>query len=64
MYKDTRLGGVEKWYHIRPEDADMRIPDEVLKSVCFLCVKIAKGSNAGKYQPIGTGFFVSVRKRY
>lgn len=60
MYKDTRLGRVEKWYHTPPEGANMRIPDELLNSVCFLCVKIQSGKNAGRFQYLGTGFFVGI----
>src|SRR5262245_52337635 len=37
----------------------MRVPDEVLKCVCFLCVKeIQNGVERMRYG--GTGFFVSV----
>lgn len=57
MYKDTRLGGIEKWYDIPPKDAKMRIPDDLLESVCFLAVK---GKNG--YQIFGTGFFVGLTK--
>lgn len=60
MYKDTRLGGVEKWYHKPPKDAYMRIPDELLNNVCFICVKVQGGKNAGEYQAFGTAFFVVV----
>lgn len=62
MYKDTRLGGVEKWYHTPPEDANMRIPDVLLQCVCFVCVKITEGKWADTYQSLGTGFFVSVKE--
>ncbi len=62
MYKDTRLRGVEKWYHKPPEDVNMRIPNDLLKSVCFLCVKIQKGKNAGRFQYFGTAFFVGIRE--
>lgn len=57
MYKDTRLGGVEKWYNFPPSDANMRIPNELLHSVCFLCVKYQE-----QYQAIGTAFFVKFSK--
>ncbi len=62
MYKDTRLGGMEKWYHIPPKDAFMRIPDDITKCVCFLCYKITNGDYAGTYRAIGTCFFVEVRE--
>ncbi len=60
MYKDTRLFGAEKWYHTAPEGANMRIPDELLHCVCFLCVKITSGPDAGRFIYFGTGFFVGV----
>jgi len=56
MYKDTRLLGAEKWYYISSERANMRIPEEIKKVVCFLCVREANGN----YQSYGTGFFVGV----
>lgn len=55
MYKDTRLGGVEKWYNFLPSDVNMRIPTEVLESVCFLCVKENE-----KVQMAGTAFFIEL----
>ncbi len=39
----------------RPNDANMRIPDDFLKSVCFLCVQ-----DKGKWKFGGTAFFVAV----
>ena len=38
----------------------MRIPDEILKSVCFLCVPKGKSTDALSFQYGGTAFFVSV----
>lgn len=40
----------------------MRIPDELLKSVCFLCVELKGGKDAGKFQLLGTGFFVGIQQ--
>ena len=37
MYCDDRLG--ERWFSHKPDDADMRVPDDIKDSVCFLCVK-------------------------
>jgi hypothetical protein len=35
------MTGVEKWFlGYKPENFDMRIPDEYLKGTCFLCVKV------------------------
>lgn len=57
LYCDTRIGGIEKWYYLTPKDAEMRIPDDLLDTVCFLCVKVQ-----GKYGLIdyfiGTGFLI------
>ena len=64
LYCDTRLGGVKRWYIGRPKDADMRIPDDVLDSVCFICVKVPGGHGAEVDFFIGTGFFVSVPSRH
>ena len=60
LYCDTRLGGVKRWYYNKPKDANMRLPDEVIDSVCFLCVKAR--DDYGEYDHfIGTAFFVSCR---
>lgn len=61
MYKDTRLGGIEKWYYRPPKDADMRIPDAILHSVAFVCLKSTK-PGVEKYFPIGTVFFTGVNE--
>ena len=60
MYKDTRLFGIEKWYHTAPKDAYMRTPDAIRDAVCYVCVKLAGGELAGSYKPIGTAFLVGV----
>lgn len=60
MYKG-RLGRLQKWYHTAPEDeAHMRIPDDITKSVCFVGIKLAGGENVGDFYPFATGFFVFV----
>ena len=38
----------------------MRIPDEILKSVCFLCVPKGNSTDASSFHYGGTAFFVSV----
>jgi len=59
LYCDTRLGGIERWSIGLPEDAKMRIPDEILQAVCFLCIKDTRQSpSVVRYG--GTGFFVSI----
>ena len=60
MYRDTRLGNVEKWYHTVPKDAYMRIPDELIKSVCFISVKLPDGDGKFLMTTLGTGFFVEL----
>jgi len=44
-----------------PEDANMRVPNEVLKCVCFLCVKSVSGQGIEQYSYGGTGFFVGIQ---
>jgi hypothetical protein len=55
MYCDLRLGGIEQWYAHAPEDATMRIPDEMLDCTCFLCIK-----DGDIVKPWGTAFLVWV----
>jgi hypothetical protein len=67
VYCDTRMGGVEKYYlNCKPANADMRIPDEYLKGVCFLCVRIpGSGEHASDTDEfIGTAFMVGVSTRF
>lgn len=58
LYCDTRLGGIKRWYYGKPEDADMRIPRDVVKSVGFLCVKATDDYGQLYDHFIGTAFFV------
>src|ERR1043166_4605939 len=60
LYCDRRLGNVKKYYSYKPDDWDMRIPDELLHCVCFLGVRIADGPDARKFYSFGTAFFVGV----
>jgi hypothetical protein len=55
MYCDRRLGP-PRWYCDKPKGADLRLPDYVKTTVCFLCVE-----SAGKTLYGGTGFFLSIR---
>jgi len=60
VYCDKRLGNEQFWYSPKPEDADMRVPNIVLKCVCFLCVKSNGQASIEKYKYGGTAFFVGV----
>jgi hypothetical protein len=55
FYADYRLGGVRRIVYSHPEDL-MRVPEEILECVCFLCTE----SSGGKVALRGTAFFVSV----
>lgn len=59
LYSDLRLGGVERLSIGEPEDWKMRIPDELLECVCFLCVEKPTPEGAAWHYG-GTGFFVNV----
>lgn len=59
LYCDSRLFGVERWYYDKPKDADMRVPDEILESICFLCVKV-QGEGSVFDHFIGTGCFIQI----
>ena len=59
MFHDTRLGNTPRWFFTRPRDWNMRVPDDVLKSVVFLGRVLEKGSTR-EFRFLGTGFFVSV----
>ena len=58
MRCDIRLAGIKKWYIGSLRGLDMRIPDEVLLSVCFLFIK---NQETGNFQEVGTAFFVRLR---
>jgi hypothetical protein len=49
---------VERWSIEPPKDVDMRMPDWITKTVCFLCAQ----DRAGKTFYGGTGFFVQLRE--
>jgi hypothetical protein len=59
LYCDTRLGGLKRWYYRKPDDANMFVPEQIPKCVCFLAVKAQ--SEYGEYDHfIGTAFFVGM----
>ncbi|HLL75892.1 MAG TPA: serine protease [Pyrinomonadaceae bacterium] len=60
LYCDTRFFGIERWYYGRPKDADLRIPDDILKSVCFLLVRPTNERGQEYDHYIGTAFFVII----
>lgn len=55
IYHDSRMHGVEHVIYGDPKDAEVWLPPDITKCVCFLCVKHDKGWHYG-----GTGFFVHV----
>jgi len=57
MYCDRRLAGQPRWYSHEPADSKMRIPDEITKCVCFLCVQ-----DNGAYRYGGTAMILTVKE--
>ncbi len=61
MPKDPLWSPGFEWYHSPPKDkADMRIPDEMTKCVCYVMVRLTGGEYKNTYKCLGTGFFVSI----
>jgi hypothetical protein len=58
LYHDDRLYGLQTVVCGDPRDAEMRIPDELLKSVVFICKQ--GNSKASKYEFLATAFLFSV----
>lgn len=56
VYRHVRLGGVEPYALGAPKDSAMRVPDNILKCVCFLAVE----KSPGEWRFGGTAFHVSV----
>jgi hypothetical protein len=56
MFVDAELGGKPRFLSHRPKDWNMRIPEEIRKSVVFLCSRLPSGTVAMR----GTGFLVGV----
>lgn len=60
LYCDERAGGVKKYYlGDAPASVRMRIPNNYLDCVCFICVKVTRFGQEEDFF-IGTGFFCSV----
>jgi len=57
-YCDRRLYGVERWSMEPPEGANLWIPPDMAKAVCFLCVQ-----RKGEWRYVGTAFFVSHQEK-
>jgi hypothetical protein len=56
FYEDYRLGGVRRLTYCRRPEELMRVSDELLECVCFLCTEPGDGS----FTLRGTAFFVSI----
>jgi hypothetical protein len=54
IYSDTRLGGVKRWTLGNPDNANMRVPEQTLDSVGFLCTR----RQGGGLDYIGNAFFI------
>src|SRR5690348_1931871 len=55
FYPDYRLGGTRRIRYCHPEEL-MRVSEEILECVCFLCTE----SSEGNVKLRGTGVFISV----
>jgi hypothetical protein len=61
LYCDERAGGVKEYYlGDPPASVKMRIPNNYLDCVCFICVKVRRSLAEEEDFFIGTGFFCSV----
>src|SRR5271163_901073 len=60
MPLDLRLGNSPRWFMSRPEDADMRIPEIILRCVAF----IGRQKPNGDAEFGGTGFFLEVPSEF
>jgi hypothetical protein len=58
FYYDKRLYGIDQSEWGDPSDCDMRIPNELFKSVVFICRETSDGSQ--KYTFLATAFLFSV----
>src|SRR5262245_22171116 len=56
MFIDRRLGDVPRYYLHPPEDAKMRVPDEVRECVAFL----ERPNTSGGFTVVSTAFFVGM----
>jgi hypothetical protein len=55
LYCDRRIGGTERWVYGDPREGLMRVPDMILASAVFLCVK-----ENGAVKPAGTGCVLTI----
>jgi hypothetical protein len=60
MFADRRLANIVSWSALPRADANMRLPDEVLKCVAYVC-RPADKNGVQAMETIGTGFFVSLK---
>jgi hypothetical protein len=59
LFCDERFYGVKRWYSSKPKDANMRVPDDITKCVCFLAVREENAYGTGEDDVfIGTAFFM------
>jgi len=59
IYSDTEPNGVKQWSFGRPRGSDMRVPDNAIESVAFVCIK-GIDNGVEHYTIGGTAFFVSI----
>jgi hypothetical protein len=65
LYCDERITGFPKYYlGGKPVDADMRVSEDYLESVCFICVKVPLENENYRLEFAGTGFIVSFPTRF
>jgi hypothetical protein len=57
---DSRIGGAPLYYLVPQEDMNMRVPDQILKSVAFIGTR----NEAGEPIYRGTAYFISVPGAY
>jgi hypothetical protein len=62
MFLDVRLANSPRWYICRPRDADMRVPDSILRSVAF--IGVPEGTKTARTTFTATGFFVEVLTQF
>src|SRR5262249_33077938 len=61
IYCDTRIWNVKRWIHGNPEDAKMRVPDEIRDCVCYICSWVKDEKSGGeKLEKWGTAFFIGL----
>jgi hypothetical protein len=63
FWRDTRYGGMERWFLSVPPEDPMRIPDEWLKAVFFLGMERTRRGVVHK-ELVGTGFYYQVDNEF